>query len=290
MIKKYFLEFFLAWLKIPEFQRFQGHPLYVTGESYAGHYIPQIGNALFNSKSKMINLQGLAIGNGWTSPIPQNIASVTYVGMNRDILPYPEAEEKKDLKLAHLCNKGIASPNPFWAFSADDACYRSTPSPFTTGNVNPYDIRIPCTGELCYNMGYVREFFNQGDVRKAMGVEDFKGEYELCSMRVGDALSPDGDTDSALELRPVVDGGVRVLFYTGDKDWVCNWEGTKLLLEQFQWKGIAGWNRQKLKPGKFGEEMSYMNLKFIKIADSGHMVPHDQPETALGMLNEFIQV
>ena len=46
---------------------------YVTGESYAGHYVPSVSNRIFleNSKpstDKQINLKGFAIGNGLTDP------------------------------------------------------------------------------------------------------------------------------------------------------------------------------------------------------------------------------
>lgn len=46
---------------------------YVTGESYAGHYVPAVSNRIFleNNKpevEKKINLKGFAIGNGLTDP------------------------------------------------------------------------------------------------------------------------------------------------------------------------------------------------------------------------------
>ena len=43
-VQRYFYAFFTRWLKIAEFNRFKGHPLFISGESYAGHYIPYIGN------------------------------------------------------------------------------------------------------------------------------------------------------------------------------------------------------------------------------------------------------
>ncbi|KAL0370104.1 UNVERIFIED_CONTAM: Serine carboxypeptidase-like 48 [Sesamum angustifolium] len=57
---------------------FRRHPLYakndfyITGESYAGHYIPEfsvrIHKANRNKKSRHINIKGLAIGDGLTNP------------------------------------------------------------------------------------------------------------------------------------------------------------------------------------------------------------------------------
>lgn len=40
----------------------------MTGESYAGHYIPAIGEYIIKNPDEDINLVGLAIGNGWVDP------------------------------------------------------------------------------------------------------------------------------------------------------------------------------------------------------------------------------
>lgn len=50
-------------------------PLYITGESYAGHYIPAFGSKLVNNDTFImangIKLGGIAIGDGWTDPVIQ---------------------------------------------------------------------------------------------------------------------------------------------------------------------------------------------------------------------------
>lgn len=50
-------------------------PLYITGESFAGHYIPAFASNLVGNSSFMkdtgIVLEGVAIGDGWTDPINQ---------------------------------------------------------------------------------------------------------------------------------------------------------------------------------------------------------------------------
>lgn len=45
-----------------------GREIFVTGESYAGHYIPAIGSYIVDNPNKNINLAGVAIGNGWVDP------------------------------------------------------------------------------------------------------------------------------------------------------------------------------------------------------------------------------
>lgn len=47
------------------------NPLYITGESFAGHYIPNLARKIIFNASLGINLKGVAIGDGWTDPINQ---------------------------------------------------------------------------------------------------------------------------------------------------------------------------------------------------------------------------
>lgn len=59
--------FLLNWFA--KFPQFKGHDLYLAGESYAGHYIPQLAskivemNAKAPSASEKMNLKGILIGN-----------------------------------------------------------------------------------------------------------------------------------------------------------------------------------------------------------------------------------
>jgi len=48
---------------------FQGRDIYVTGESYAGHYIPAVAYEFVTKGSDIKgNFKGIAIGNGWVDP------------------------------------------------------------------------------------------------------------------------------------------------------------------------------------------------------------------------------
>jgi carboxypeptidase C (cathepsin A) len=45
------------------------NPLYIFGESYAGHYIPAFANIITTDDNlKFINYKGIGIGDGWTDP------------------------------------------------------------------------------------------------------------------------------------------------------------------------------------------------------------------------------
>ncbi|KAI4963233.1 hypothetical protein ZWY2020_016939 [Hordeum vulgare] len=55
--------FIQRWLE--KFPQYKGRELYISGESYAGHYIPQLAEVMveFNKKDNIFNLKGLALGN-----------------------------------------------------------------------------------------------------------------------------------------------------------------------------------------------------------------------------------
>ncbi|XP_076940266.1 serine carboxypeptidase 1-like [Bidens hawaiensis] len=57
--------FLLNWLH--RFPQYKTHDFFITGESYAGHYVPQLASLICSENKKrnqtIINLRGIAIGN-----------------------------------------------------------------------------------------------------------------------------------------------------------------------------------------------------------------------------------
>merc|ERR1740123_3022994 len=53
----------------------QKNEFYITGESYGGHYVPALGAYIHeqnqNPNNAKINLQGVAVGDGWVDPVNQ---------------------------------------------------------------------------------------------------------------------------------------------------------------------------------------------------------------------------
>jgi len=53
---------------------FKGRDFFITGESYAGHYIPAIAYHFVEevpAGALGLNFKGIAIGNGWVDPYEQ---------------------------------------------------------------------------------------------------------------------------------------------------------------------------------------------------------------------------
>ncbi|KAF7849974.1 hypothetical protein BT93_L0051 [Corymbia citriodora subsp. variegata] len=73
-VAKHLFAAIIAFVKLDS--AFKSRPIYVTGESYAGKYVPAIGyyTLKWNAelpRSQRLNLAGVAIGNGLTDPATQ---------------------------------------------------------------------------------------------------------------------------------------------------------------------------------------------------------------------------
>ncbi len=63
---------------IAKYPKYENRNMFITGESYAGHYIPRISSYILKQKNPKINLVGAAIGNGWVDPYDQYPEYVTF--------------------------------------------------------------------------------------------------------------------------------------------------------------------------------------------------------------------
>ena len=96
-------------------------------------------------------------------------------------------------------------------------------------------------------------------------------------------------------IAPMVEGGVRVLIYAGDTDFICNWMGNKAWTMSIGWSGRDHdwyYDAEKTKLGGYARSANSENqnggsLSFLQVLEAGHMVPMDQPEAALSMINAF---
>jgi len=106
-------------------------------------------------------------------------------------------------------------------------------------------------------------------------------------------LMGDWILDMSSKIATVLESGLSVLVYSGDKDFVCNWRGGEAWTAAVPWSGKDEFNKATYKEwavdGKpAGSLKAYKNFKFLRVYDAGHMVPMDQPANALAMLQAFL--
>lgn len=95
-------------------------------------------------------------------------------------------------------------------------------------DVQYYDIRKQCEGQLCYDFSDMGTFLNTKEVRDALGVGD--RDFVSCSSDVYEALLSDWMRNLEVGIPALLEDGIRVLIYAGEEDLICNWLGKLLQL------------------------------------------------------------
>jgi len=177
--------------------------------------------------------------------------------------------------------------------SAFTKCAYSTNVPYQLTGYNPYDMRIKCEKPpLCYDFSHVDTFLNSPDVQKAIGATK---KWASCDMLVNRAFSTDFMKNYHMKIPDLLKAGVRTLIYAGDVDFICNWLGNKHWTLKLDWDHKDEFNAASEKPytgsdgnSEVGKLREAGGFAFLQVYQAGHMVPRDQPEAALSMLNDFL--
>lgn len=292
----------------------EGRDFYITGESYAGHYVPAAAHKIWLENKIIkdvgtpvrVNLKGIAIGNGLTNPEIQTQHQLDMVNNTYNITLMTPEEYERAQELFPKCEaviKEILDSGNFTLTDEKLADCQLVLEPFKNAHRNPYDIRLPC-GDVadatqCYDITYVSEYLNSDAVRKYLNVTtDASKKWIECDANVGLNFMKSGDV--AVNYESYVadllnDGGVRVLLYVGDADTVCNWYGNKAWATALEWKHKAEFNAAEDHPFVTGNgsvnagvAKAFSNqFTFLRLFNSGHMVPRDQPAVALEMIEKF---
>ncbi|XP_043704714.1 serine carboxypeptidase-like [Telopea speciosissima] len=285
-----FLQAFFA-----EHPEYTENDFFITGESYAGHYIPAFAARVHQgNKAKEgipINFKGFAIGNGLTDPAIQYQAYTDYALDNGII---KESDYNSINKLLPACETAIK----FCGTDGKIACmasYYICTNIFNkimaiAGNINYYDYRKKCEGDLCYDFSNMDKFLAKKSVKDAIGVGDI--EFVSCSPTVYQAMVMDWMRNLEVGIPTLLEDGIKLMIYAGEYDIICNWLGNSRWVHSMEWSGQKEFGDAPTVPFVVdGTEKGLMKnhgpLTFLKVHDAGHMVPMDQPKAALEMLKRW---
>ena len=290
-----FLELFFQ-----KFPQFVNNKFHIAGESYAGHYIPQFASEIVNHADRSFELTSVLIGNGITDSLIQNAAYKPMAcgeGGYHKVLKDEKCDEMdkaypRCAALTKLCYK---APSAFSCVPSAIYCNNKLLSPYVETNLNPYDIRKQCEGPLCYSqMSYLELYLNLDHVKKAVGAE--VDQFNSCDENVGTNFFFSGDHSKPFQqyVSELLDKGIPVLVYAGDKDYICNWLGNHAWTNALDYGKHDEFKEEPLRPWytfakkQAGQVQSYDKFTFLRVYDAGHMVPYDQPENSLDMVNRWI--
>jgi len=301
--------------------KYANAPFHLAAESYGGHYAPHIASvihkknqqvALASAPSQLkINLASVIIGNGLTDPYVQfgKIADYACKG------PYPVFEEdsfqcsalySKTSTCERLVRACYSFNSKLTCVPAALYCWSQMYGSFQTLGLNPYDVRKKCDrvadGPLCYKqMQWIETYMNQPQIKAELGARN-ELEYLSCNEEVTRAFLGQGDSmhNSATLLPELLADGIRLLAYSGNADFMCNYMGIEAWMEQLDSPLQAAFVSSKPmnwtiggKPvgsvRSAGATKNFAgNYTFVQLFESGHMVPFDQPEAAAQMIDRWV--
>ncbi|KAG6612618.1 putative serine protease family S10 [Phytophthora cinnamomi] len=298
-----FLQGFLD--KHPEFE---GRPLFLTGESYAGHYIPAAAHKIHRenkaAKARRLNLQGIAIGNGLTNTIVQSEHGLDMVNnsygvklMDDETLAKAKIAETQCTELVTACQT-----NSSVCIDAAQFCQFNVMGAYAAAGRNMMDIRQACTELdpiMCYGdmIQRITAYLNSDAVRAYLNVSSVHpAPWQTIAADVEVAFAADLMKTFEQDVAELLtDSSVRVLIYHGDADLVCNWYGGLAWTRALQWQHQKEFNAAEPKAFEVdardaGTVWAYGDqLTFLRVFNAGHLAPMDQPEVALEMINRFLR-
>ncbi|XP_022980789.1 serine carboxypeptidase-like 45 [Cucurbita maxima] len=299
------LEFLEKWFV--RFPHYRNRSLFITGESYAGHYVPQLAELMLQSNKTSFNLRGIAIGN------PVLDFATDFNSRAEFLWSHGLISDSTFKMFTSMCNYS-RYVGEYYRGSVSPICSRvmSQVSKETSRFVDKYDVTLDvCISSVfsqskILNPQQVTEsvdvcvedetvnYLNRQDVHKALrarlvGVR----QWAVCSS-VLDYKLLDLEIPTINIVGKLVKAGIQVLVYSGDQDSVIPLTGSRTLVHKlakelglettvpyrvwFEGQQVGGWTQV------------YGNiLSFATIRGASHEAPFSQPERSLVLFKSFLQ-
>ncbi|WMV12936.1 hypothetical protein MTR67_006321 [Solanum verrucosum] len=277
--------FLLNWME--RFPEYKHRDFYIVGESYAGHYVPQLAQLILSHRKTepnlVINLQGIATGNALLDFEAMQSGSYDFYWTHALI-----SDEVHD---------GIVKNCNFSAETTSEACnVYIKQADSSLGNIYAYDIYAPlcdpnantslpvCGFDPCSD-NYVNSYLNSAEVQKALNVRRIPYSWAPCASHLHWKDSPYTVLPVFQEL---MQSGIRVWIYSGDTDSVLPVTTTRYDINKIKTPVKTPWYSWYFQGEVGGYAVEYDNLTFVTVRGAGHFVPSYQPGRALTMFSSFI--
>ncbi|XP_017971009.1 PREDICTED: serine carboxypeptidase-like 50 [Theobroma cacao] len=266
---------------------FKYRPIYITGESYAGKYVPAIGYYILNKNpqlpvSQRVNLRGVAIGDGLTDPITQvatHADSAYYSGLiNQRQKGELEEAQREAVELVKIGNWSEAT-------NARSRVLRMLQN--MTGLATLYDY----TKKKPYQTQFATRFLNIAEVKKALRVNE-SIVFEECSDVVGAALHEDVMKSVKYMVEFLVKNS-KVLLYQGLYDLRDGVVSTEAWVKTMKWEGLEKFLMADRELWKVNGELAgyvqkWGSLTHVVVLGAGHLLPADQALNSQDMIENWV--
>lgn len=292
--------------------KFRKNPFYVTGESFGGVYIPFIVKALYDAHSQLdyddgskFNLKGALIGNPGVFSYRQYHSQIEFF-LTHGLIDDNQAHIAQ--KMFDTCDLLTKEGKPGEGF---DMCEKMSNYLLKcAGNPFIYDItkwKDLFTEE--YSPALARYLDQNPQVKHALnvpkGLKWNNGDGTAAPNPVVNKLHDKLMGDMGPTIKYILSKGLRFGTFVGVNDGsACNIIGVYNEIRRLNHKGFNDakrhlWTSETSKSNSDGSntggEMdkygyySYANgLTFVWVANSGHLVPTDQPKASYSLLSDFL--
>ncbi|CAA6671357.1 unnamed protein product [Spirodela intermedia] len=269
---------------------FRSRPLYLTGESYAGKYVPSAGYYISQRNARTaadrrINLAGVAIGNGLTHPVAQ-VATHADSAFFSGLINEPQKTHLEKLQ-SEAVSLTVAEK---WAAAHDARKEVLKYLQDSTGLATLYDL----TKKKPYPTDLVGIFLAQEHVKAALGVAE-GATWEECSGVVAEAFHEDVMKSAKAAVEGLLQQGkVKVLLYQGLFDLRDGVLSTEAWLKKTQWAELRSFLAAERRVWRVaggdlaGYVQKYGTLSHVVVAGAGHLVPADQGMTSQQMIEGWV--
>lgn len=306
--------------KFPELKK---NPFYLSGESYAGVYVPILANLLL--KDAGINLKGIIVGNGLTDitvDVEEALVDFAY-----EHALYSQETRDKYIK---LCSKKSNDFNPTNVTAACNDVRRDIKAsldgnniydiyrqckPSTSGSSKNYqetitqtlkkysliknygpnyaainfnDVLEPEVGiwpEGCGDDPYPTEFLNLNATQTALHVRPMK--WEQCSGDVGGNYTL-GTASLQTYITSLIPSALNIWFYSGDTDAAVPFNGSIKWIPKLNLNITEEYRSWSVDNQTAGFVEVYNRLTFVTIKGTGHMAPQWKRKESYIMFNAFL--
>ncbi|OQE20012.1 hypothetical protein PENSTE_c014G04437 [Penicillium steckii] len=275
-----FVKFFKNFQKTFGIKNFK---IYVTGESYAGRYVPYISAAMLDEKDEeYFDLQGALAYDpciGQFDYVQEQVPVVPLVQNNANLFNFNETFMKELEHLHETCgysdfiDKYLTFPPPeeqptkIFNYTTDSKCDVFDMVYNEVFHINPcfdlYEINLMCPllwdvlafpTSLDYQAPGSTVYFDRKDVKHALHAPNVT--WAECSAEpvfVGGSAGPEQEGDISANpiekvLPQVIEATNRVLISNGDYDMVIITNGTLLAIQNMTWNGNLGFQEKPETP------------------------------------------
>ncbi|KAH1189679.1 Serine carboxypeptidase II-3 [Glycine max] len=273
--------FLINWLE--RFPEYKTRDFYITGESYAGHYVPQLAyTILVNNKfsQQNINLKGIAIGNAWIDDV------TSLKGIYDYIWTHALSSDQTHELIEKYCD--------FTSENVSAICANATRTAFEeNGNIDPYNIYAPLCQDSSLKNG------STGSVYDFDPCSDYYGEAYLNRPEVQLALhaKPTNWThcsdiinwnDSPASILPVIKYLIDSDIGFGDTDSVVPVTSSRYSINTLKLPIQVPWRPWYSGNEVGGYVVKYNGVTFVTVRGAGHLVPSWQPSRTLTLIFSFL--